>query len=112
MTILLEIFVVAAVVFGVVGWGLGGVGGLRPAPPDSGDLGLPPGRLGPGAIDRTRFGLAFRGYRMVEVDRVLDRLRDEVAERELELAVLRGDVPPPTPVDAADPDEPTGTDEG
>ena len=93
MTILLEILLVAAVVFAVVAWALGAVDGLRPVPPDSGEVGLPQGRLTASAIDRTRFGLAFRGYRMAEVDRVLDRLRDEVADRDVELGTLRGTGP-------------------
>jgi DivIVA domain-containing protein len=44
----------------------------------------------PGAedVDALRFSLALRGYRMDEVDLVLDRLRDELAARELRIAEL------------------------
>jgi DivIVA domain-containing protein len=94
VTILLEILVVAAIVFGAVAYASGFVEGMRPAPPDSGEVGLPDGELNATAIDRTRFGLAFRGYRMAEVDAVLDRLRDEVARRDAQgapVAVRDGD---------------------
>ncbi|HEX7353265.1 MAG TPA: DivIVA domain-containing protein [Mycobacteriales bacterium] len=90
MTILLEILAVAAVVFGIAAYVVGHLDGMSEAPPDTGDDGLPPGRLAPGMVDRARFGLAFRGYRMAEVDVVLDRLRDELADRDAELGELRG----------------------
>jgi DivIVA domain-containing protein len=67
---------------------------MEPARPDSGDVDLPAGRLAPDMVDRTRFGLAFRGYRMAEVDGVLDRLRDEIADRDTELSTLRGEPGP------------------
>jgi DivIVA domain-containing protein len=35
------------------------------------------GRLGPEDLRRVRFSLAFRGYRMSEVDALLDRLASE-----------------------------------
>ncbi len=48
------------------------------------------------------FRLVFRGYRMDQVDAVLDRLEARVAARDAEIGRLRGDVPePPTPVDHA-----------
>lgn len=94
MTILLEIAVVAAIVFGAVAFALGRADGMRPAPPDTGEVGVPDGQVTADAIERTRFGLSFRGYRMGEVDAVLDRLRDEIARRDAEL-----DLP------AADPDD-------
>jgi DivIVA domain-containing protein len=82
VTILLEIAVVAAIVFALVAFVLGQFEGLRPAPPESGAVGIPDGPVEATAIDRTRFGLSFRGYRMDEVDAVLDRLRDELARRD------------------------------
>jgi DivIVA domain-containing protein len=36
-----------------------------------------------------RLGVAFRGYRMDEVDDALDRLADEIASRDVEIAELR-----------------------
>lgn len=42
---------------------------------------LPEGPLDRAAVDGVRFSLAFRGYRMDEVDRVLDRLVAELESR-------------------------------
>jgi DivIVA domain-containing protein len=53
---------------------------LRCAPPDAADLGLPTGRLQADDVRRVRFGLAFRGYRMSEVDQLLDRLASQLTE--------------------------------
>ena len=39
-------------------------------------------------VDALRFSLGLRGYRMDEVDLVLDRLRDELAARDLRIAEL------------------------
>ena len=48
------------------------------------------------AISGLRFTLAFRGYRMDEVDVVLDRLMGEIEERDRHIAELEGhDVPSP-----------------
>lgn len=90
MTILLEILAVAAVVFAVAAFLVGRFDGMATAAPDVGDDNLPAGRLAAHMVDRARFGLAFRGYRMSEVDGVLDRLRDELADRDTELESLRG----------------------
>jgi len=40
-------------------------------------------------IDHVRFSLGFRGYRMDQVDEVLERLRDRIAEQDEEIARLR-----------------------
>lgn len=54
--------------------------------------GLPPVLLPAEAtaadVDRVRFALGLRGYRMDQVDEVLDRLRDELAAKELRIAEL------------------------
>jgi DivIVA domain-containing protein len=42
------------------------------------------------AVDGLRFTLAFRGYRMTEVDDVLDRLVLEIDERDRRIAELEG----------------------
>lgn len=52
------------------------------------DLGLPPGVLHPSDVHGVRFSMAPRGYRMSEVDAVLDRLADELAERDRVIAAL------------------------
>lgn len=54
--------------------------------------GLPPVLLpahpAPADVDRLRFSLGLRGYRMDQVDEVLDKLRDELAVKEARIAVL------------------------
>lgn len=62
---------------------------LRPAPPDAADLNLPDGPLRAEDVAGVRFGLAPRGYRMSEVDAVLERLSGELAARDAELERLR-----------------------
>lgn len=59
---------------------------LMPAYDDRPDADVPAtGLLGADDLRRVRFSLAFRGYRMSEVDALLDRLareREEAAERQ------------------------------
>jgi DivIVA domain-containing protein len=43
-------------------------------------------------LDSLRLALAFRGYRMDEVDDLLDRLGDEIAARDAYIDRLRGDL--------------------
>lgn len=54
--------------------------------------GLPPVLLPaeprPADVDKLRFALGLRGYRMDQVDEVLDRLRDELAAKDLRIAEL------------------------
>ena len=69
---------------------------LAPAPPDRRDLDLPAGPLSAVDLQRVRFGMALRGYRMSEVDEVLDRLGQQLHGRDAEIARLRaltGDEP-------------------
>ena len=74
-------------VVGVVASGYGG--GLTPAGPDRPALGLPSEPLSAEDLDGLRFSSAVRGYRMDEVDAVLDRVRDELAARDALIAELR-----------------------
>ncbi|GHG47182.1 hypothetical protein GCM10012320_13720 [Sinomonas cellulolyticus] len=63
--------------------GAGSAAGLRGEGLDEPPTGLPPVLLpehpNPEDIDALRFALAFRGYRMDEVDEVLARLRDRIS---------------------------------
>ncbi|WP_018156738.1 DivIVA domain-containing protein [Demetria terragena] len=52
--------------------------------------GLPAGPISDDALESLRFDQTMRGYRMTQVDHVIDRLRDELAERDREIARLRG----------------------
>ncbi|OLT29661.1 hypothetical protein BJF82_16060 [Kytococcus sp. CUA-901] len=55
-----------------------------------------PVRWGPGEVRSLRFDQALRGYRMGQVDGTLERLALELAERDAEIARLRGEEGPPT----------------
>ena len=57
--------------------------------PDLPPLALPDsGPLGQSDVEGVRFGVGVRGYRMDEVDDVLDRLGREAAERDVRIAEL------------------------
>ena len=78
--------------------------------PDRAPLGvLPPDEVGPTEVERLRFSLAFRGYRMDEVDDVLDRLTAELADRDARIAELQTGAPADAavPVLPAEPVQPT-----
>jgi DivIVA domain-containing protein len=80
IVVLAVIGVVAAVVVGAVRGDL-----AEPAsslPPS----GLPEGDLTTDDLEAVRFSLGFRGYRMDEVDEVLERVTAELARRDAELA--------------------------
>lgn len=61
---------------------------LADAPPDRPDLLLPDPPLTSSDVEGVRFSLALRGYRMDEVDAVLDRLAAELTDRDRRLAEL------------------------
>jgi DivIVA domain-containing protein len=86
--ILLVLLAVAAVLFvaAVVATQEGDV--LVDAPPDRPDVDLPAGHVVAEDLRSVRFGMVFRGYRMSEVDEVLERLGGELAERDERIADL------------------------
>lgn len=61
---------------------------LADAPLDRADLALPEPPLSPADVAAVRFSMAPRGYRMSQVDDVLSRLADELADRDRRLADL------------------------
>jgi DivIVA domain-containing protein len=68
---------------------VGRLGELPPTESDRAPLALPEDRpMGRDDVDGVRFAVGMRGYRMDEVDDVLDRLADEVAERDRRIAEL------------------------
>lgn len=62
--------------------------GLAPAVENLPPVLLPP-RPSPAEIDRVRFAVGLRGYRMDQVDEVLDVLRAELARKNEQVAALR-----------------------
>lgn len=67
---------------------------MADAPQDLPDLRLPDGPLRPQDVEAVRFSTAPRGYRMSEVDAVLDRLAAELADRDRRLGLLEAAVAP------------------
>ncbi|XAS66293.1 DivIVA domain-containing protein [Micrococcaceae bacterium Sec5.7] len=49
---------------------------------------LLPAAAEPADVDRVRFALGLRGYRMDQVDQVLDELRDQLAAKDAEIERL------------------------
>lgn len=88
------LLVVGAVTLAVSGSGVGRggdrvVGGLAGPVPERLAAALPPDRpLARADVDALRLPLALRGYRMDEVDDVLDRLSAELSERDARIAEL------------------------
>jgi DivIVA domain-containing protein len=76
---------------------------------------LLPADAAPADVDRVRFSLGLRGYRMDQVDQVLDDLRDQLAAKREEVEQLKARlldaqgvtqspaVPSPAPVQAPEP---------
>ena len=87
--------VVIVALLAAVGWlAIGGGGHMSEPMPDRPDLALPnEGMLERTHVDRVRFSVGARGYRMDEVDDVLDRLAREIEVREDRIAELEGRAP-------------------
>lgn len=82
MTFLL-LLVAVVVVFAIAAVAAGRGDAMADAVPDRPELVLPEGRLlTRGDLDTLRFSVGFRGYRMDEVDEVLDRVAAELEERD------------------------------
>jgi DivIVA domain-containing protein len=86
----LALLAVVAVLFGTAVLATRADPLLADAPPDRPDLDLPTGALTADDVAGVRFSLALRGYRMAEVDEVLERLAAELADRDRRIAELTG----------------------
>jgi DivIVA domain-containing protein len=75
---LLVVAAVAAAVFGVAAAVFGRGEELAPLPPGATPTRLPVGEVGGDDVRALRIPQAVRGYRMAEVDWVLERLADEL----------------------------------
>jgi DivIVA domain-containing protein len=72
---------------------VGRLGELPDVEPDRAPLALPPDRpMARDDVDSVRFAVGLRGYRMDEVDDVLDRLAAEVSQRDATIAELEGEL--------------------
>jgi DivIVA domain-containing protein len=58
---------------------------------------LLPADAKPADVDRIRFAVGLRGYRMDQVDQVLDELRDQIDRKDREIARLRTEREATTP---------------
>lgn len=72
---------------------------------------LLPAEPGPRDVDRLRFSLGLRGYRMDQVDEVLDRLRDELAAKDRRITELERHVCPTPPSPAGPQSQPSEGDQ-
>jgi DivIVA domain-containing protein len=87
--VLLAIVVLGGVAVVAAGRGQG----LTAAEPDRPDLSVPPDRpLRRTDVDMLRFSVGLRGYRMDEVDDVLDRLAYDLEARDARIAILEQEV--------------------
>jgi DivIVA domain-containing protein len=85
-----QLIIVLAVVAGVAAVATGRVRGGLPAPTSTlPEVELPAEHIGTQDVDAIRFSVGFRGYRMDEVDTVLDRLGLELGAAEEEIRELR-----------------------
>jgi DivIVA domain-containing protein len=83
------VLVIGVIVFGIAAVAAGRGGTLGEAYPDRPDTPLPDDRpLRAGDLDGLRFSVGFRGYRMDEVDEVLDRVSTELEARDKRIAEL------------------------
>lgn len=84
---LVQILVVLAVIAGVGAVAAGVVrGGMRDPETSVPDVGVPGDRLSDADVGDLRFAVGLRGYRMDQVDAVLDRVATELRTRTTELA--------------------------
>jgi DivIVA domain-containing protein len=95
------VVVIVVVVFAVAAVAAGRGDGLDTPERDLATPWLPDGPVSPEDIDDVRFAVGFRGYRMDQVDDVLDRLGRELASRDERIEVLerRSDTGDPPPIE-------------
>jgi DivIVA domain-containing protein len=92
---LVLLLVVLAVIGGIAVVATGRWGGLPDVEPERSPRGAlaADGELDRPTVDGLRFSLALRGYRMDEVDDVLDRLVDELERRGERISELEARLP-------------------
>jgi DivIVA domain-containing protein len=89
------VFTAAVVVFAVAAVAAGRGDGMATVPPDRSPDPLPEGPLSADDLAAARFAVGLRGYRMDQVDAVLDRLQVELVRRDERIgrleAIVQGD---------------------
>jgi len=112
--LLFGILVAAVVIFAVFAVTIGHGGSMTQFRPDWPGKSLPEDRtVRAQDLAEAQFSLAFRGYRMAEVDEALDRLAVEIAQRDERIEQLTGhpfDAEPPTVTVVPVASEPTAYD--
>lgn len=89
LVVVVLVFLMAAILGAVAVIATGRGGELGRAEPDRPPVRLPDDRMvEPVDLNRLRLPVAFRGYRMADVDRVLDRLAGELADRDRQIDAL------------------------
>lgn len=83
--VLVGLAVVLLVALLAIGW----FGELPESTPDRTPLNLPPGALDAQDVSDVRFAVGVRGYRMDEVDTVLERVTTNLAERDAHIEFLQ-----------------------
>jgi DivIVA domain-containing protein len=87
---IIALLVIGGLLFLAASYAFGRGEEMAPALPDGTPVELPDGRLADGDDLRAlRLSVALRGYRMDEVDWLLDRLSEQVETRDREIARLR-----------------------
>lgn len=91
--------IIAGLLFLLASFAFGRGEEMAPAPPDSTPVELPDDRpVGGADVRAVRLSVVVRGYRMREVDWVLEQLAEALEDRDRQLAELRRtDDPPPDP---------------
>ena len=92
MLIVLVLALLGAVILGAMGWLIAAYDdGMDPADPARPDLGPIDRQLAASDIPALRFRLAFRGYRMSDVDAALERLGESLQQAEAAVATVSPD---------------------
>ena len=81
----MEVLAAALLLFLIAAAATGRLSGLADAQVDRAETSLPEGRIGAADVDAASFTMAFRGYRMEEVDSALDKVVNELTARDSEL---------------------------
>jgi DivIVA domain-containing protein len=83
------VLVVGVIVFGIAAVAAGRGDSMAEAYPDRPDFPLPWDRqVRAGDLEALRFSVGFRGYRMDEVDDVIDRMTSEIEQRDKRIEEL------------------------